>query len=47
MIHYDNGLTLLNDWTAVRVTLGKGSFNRNVNTGAHLLISDTYHNENI
>jgi len=24
MKHYDNGQTVLNDWTAVRVTVGKG-----------------------
>ena len=24
MNHYDNGQTVLNDWTAVRVTVGKG-----------------------
>ena len=26
MNRYDNGQTVLNDWTAVRVTVGKGGF---------------------
>jgi len=27
MNHYDNGQLVLNDWTAVRLTVGKGGVN--------------------
>ena len=27
MIHYGNGQIILNDWTAIRVTVGKGGVN--------------------